>query len=137
MPQSSGATAGAALGLALIAIMSRVIAAFRSSLEHSWRLQSGHLVAESKELPLVSRLSSHSDMASESFDESQVELQQTSSVTPQGQAQALVAAYRLAPAFNPSRDLTRGLMHAFSAFVGYLLMLAVGTFVFLPFHSVT
>lgn len=136
MPQSSGATAGAALGLALIAIMSRVIAAFRTSLEYSWRLQSGHLVAESKE-PLVSRLSSQSDMVSKSFDESQVELQQTSSVTPQGQAQALVAAYRLAPAFNPSRDLTRGLMHAFSAFVGYLLMLAVGTFVFLPFHLVT
>lgn len=133
MPTSSGATAGAALGLAALSIFYRFVIAFRATLERSWRLQLTHdrvevsLGSNGMVVPVLRRGGSPSGSSDELIKDAEAEELPALHRTPK---KAFIAARRLAPPFAFSRELTRGVLQAFSSFIGYLLMLAVSIFLY-------
>lgn len=141
MPTTSGATAGAALGLAALSIFYRFTMAFRATLERSWRLQlcedriAVSIGSNGLVVPVLRRsANSSSSSSSEDLYKGGAVEQQLSSAVPSGSPtqhkEAFLAARRLAPPFALNREVTRGVLQAFTSFIGYLLMLAVCTHFF-------
>jgi copper transporter 1 len=117
-PTTAGATAGAALGLFLLAILSRLLAVVSTSAEAAWS-QSIALQRSASRLGVVPTLvSSKGEKEKDNLSPS------SSSASSHLSSPSLL----LAPPFIPSIDIPRALLLMFQAFVGYLLMLAVMTY---------
>ncbi|KAL1739458.1 Ctr copper transporter family-domain-containing protein [Schizophyllum fasciatum] len=98
-PRSSGAIAGACIGLVVLAIVERLITAWRSRLEDSWAVRC--LSADEDEKGKL----------------------------PEATAATLPApSPQIIPPFILSHDLSRGAMFALQSLLSYALMLAVMTF---------
>lgn len=114
-PKSAGAVAGAAIGLALLAICDRWLAAMRAVLEIQWAARpAGYL-------PTPSRLEEEKRL-DDTIDNS------ASSVSAPDAHASHGRFKRTVPPLVWSRDLTRGALYALQSLLSYLLMLAVMTF---------
>ncbi|KAJ7319324.1 CTR copper uptake transporter [Mycena albidolilacea] len=103
VPQSAGALAGACIGLFILAIVDRWLAAVRGMMEAHWREAAAAAAAKSK------KTSCGGDDAD---DKGKKKLKR-----------------RLrAPPFIPAHDITRGALHALQTLLGFAFMLAVMTF---------
>ncbi|KAM0754610.1 Ctr copper transporter [Meredithblackwellia eburnea MCA 4105] len=152
-PTSPAATAGACIGLFLLAILSRIINAVSLSAQHAWSQRAA-----------LERITASSSSSPEAEAEAEIEAEgegeagdgykldskapvpvpvpvssapntnptSTTSPTPlllhQNQNQHHHHHHHQAPPFVLMIDLPRGLLFAFASFVQYLLMLAVMTF---------
>ncbi|KAL1691918.1 Ctr copper transporter family-domain-containing protein [Schizophyllum commune] len=99
VPRSSGAIAGACIGLVVFAILERLVTAWRSRLEDSWAAR----------------------CISTDEDEKGKMPETSTTTTP-------APSLQLIPPFILSHDLSRGAMFALQALMSYVLMLAVMTF---------
>lgn len=107
-PTTTGQLAGASIVLFFFALIERGLAAFRSYLEAYW---------ERRTQALSSR------------DGTQIETSSnTHFLLKSSPYTGAKSTYRTFPSFTPSHDIPRGIFHAFQAFIGYGLMLAVMTF---------
>ncbi|KAF8956846.1 CTR copper uptake transporter [Flammula alnicola] len=103
VPQTKGAMVGACIGLFLLALVDRWLAAIRATAERSWR-QRAHIIHTNK---LNSLAKSHP-------------------VTrPRLSA---ILTLRSAPPFIPAHDVVRGILHAGQAALTFAFMLAVMTY---------
>lgn len=115
-PTTIGATVGASVGLFLLALFSRLLAAVRISAEAAWS-QSIALRRSAYRLGVATNLLKGGNEQVTSSSKST-----SSSVVDAS------PSLNLAPPFIPSIDIPRSLLFMFQAFVGYLLMLAVMTY---------
>jgi len=100
VPQSSGALAGACIGLFVLTLIDRWLAAVRGMMEAHWRQEARIRAAA-----------------------------QQKSCDADDKSKSKKFRMRLrAPSFNPAHDIMRGAMHAVQAFLGFAFMLAVMTF---------
>ncbi|KAJ7177097.1 Ctr copper transporter family-domain-containing protein [Mycena filopes] len=107
VPQSGGAMAGACVGLFLLALVDRWLAAVRAMLEVHWH-EAGK------------RLRLRKNGASK--DKGDVDVDEEDKY-------GKIKRLRLrAPPFVPAHDITRGALHAVQAALGFAFMLAVMTF---------
>ncbi|KAF9073746.1 Ctr copper transporter [Rhodocollybia butyracea] len=109
-PSSSGAIAGACIGLVFVALFERWLFATRAGLESYWR---------HKALALTSHKASHPDEAEKCCDD---DVGSVAPISSQGLAK------RTVPPFIAAHDVPRGMIHAVQALLGYILMLAIMTF---------
>ncbi|KAJ7138879.1 Ctr copper transporter family-domain-containing protein [Mycena filopes] len=99
VPQSGGAMAGACIGLFLLALVDRWLAAVRAMLEVHWHEAGKRLRKDAKD----------KDGEEDKYGK--------------------IKRLRLrAPPFVPAHDITRGALHAVQAALGFAFMLAVMTF---------
>lgn len=128
-PKSAGAVAGAAIGLALLAICDRWLAAMRAVLEIQWAarfvLNFVHCLGPYSStfrpagyLPTPSRLEEEKRL-DDTIDNS------ASSVSAPDAHASHGRFKRTVPPLVWSRDLTRGALYALQSLLSYLLMLAV------------
>jgi len=125
VPSSVGATVGACIGLFLLAVIERWVAACRSLMEAHWRNRT-QLVYTAK-LKASHRSSTVLRDSQESLSESKTskdedELPMATTVL-EGSKQPRRAS-KIAP-FVASQDITRGIIHAGQAALAYSFMLAV------------
>ncbi|KAF5329720.1 hypothetical protein D9619_009488 [Psilocybe cf. subviscida] len=106
VPRSTGAMAGACVGLFLLGIFERWVAGVRGGVERVWRARAQTLMTQ------------RNRRANKGDDEKQ---------KPAGGMRD-VLALRTVPPFIPSQDIARGALHAVQAALGYALMLAVMTY---------
>ncbi|KAL1667694.1 Ctr copper transporter family-domain-containing protein [Schizophyllum commune] len=111
VPRSSGAIAGACIGLVVFAILERLVTAWRSRLEDSWAALTHHL---------LNHIASSSEISTDEDEKGKMP-ETTTTTTPAPSPQ-------LIPPFILSHDLSRGAMFALQALMSYVLMLAVMTF---------
>lgn len=109
VPKSPGAMFGACLGLFLLAIVERWIAAIRSLAEAYWR----------KRAQLIAR----KELAAASEDSKKP----LNSLTPARPSAAGIIGSRTALPFIPAHDIPRGLLHMGQTAFGFAFMLAVMT----------
>jgi len=117
-PTSSGAIAGACIGLAILAMFDRWVAASRQALESHWLQRS--LLASSR--PARTSLASPEKPTSPDIKvgvHAESGLSISNDSTP---------VKRMIPPFNLMHDIPRGLIHATQSLLAYILMLAVMTF---------
>ncbi|EFI28582.1 copper transporter [Coprinopsis cinerea okayama7 len=127
VPSSPGAIAGACIGLFLLAIIERWLTAIRAVFEHHWQQRA--LLLSSRYSEGTSSLSSSSRTDGKSLDESgSVKMREEGGPTTQIPPVLPRLRLRTIPPFVASHDIPRGILHAFQAALGYLLMLAVMTF---------
>ncbi|KAJ3828494.1 Ctr copper transporter [Lentinula raphanica] len=117
-PDSSGAIAGACIGLVVIALLERWLFAIRSGLESYWhhrdcRTNRRHF---SRALGLASKDASAAKCGDDAASAN------SKSPASSGQNQ------RTVPPFIAAHDVSRGAIYAVQALLGYILMLAVMTF---------
>ncbi|KZT51059.1 hypothetical protein CALCODRAFT_153682 [Calocera cornea HHB12733] len=148
-PQTNGAMAGACLGLFLLALIDRWIAAVRGLCEVWWKQRTDAILARkygsngnalittAAGVPLVASSPTSSDeKKSTSTSDADVEDCCTPGDIPIITYRAipppfptrLSAMERLVPPFLPAQDLPRGVLQVAQAALGYALMLAVMTF---------
>jgi len=148
-PTSRGDIAAACIGLLLLAMVERWLAAVRMVFDHHWHKRAMALVAASEQpLPLASVHKSKAkvlDPGSETQDsdeklsptppyvnEIRVESRNTTLLAPPMPTNPprppRMPSLRTIPPFIAEHDIPRGILFAFQMFLGYLLMLAVMTF---------
>ncbi|KAJ7192946.1 Ctr copper transporter family-domain-containing protein [Mycena haematopus] len=99
VPQSNGALAGACIGLFILTLIDRWLAAVRGMMEAHWR------------------------------EAARVAAKKTASDKDGGDDKGRIKKMRLcAPPFIPAHDIMRGLTHAAQSLLGFAFMLAVMTF---------
>ncbi|KAF9241278.1 Ctr copper transporter family-domain-containing protein [Melanogaster broomeanus] len=98
VPKSAGAMVGACIGIFLLALLERWVAASRALIELHWSTRASILVADKSNAAPVPALPGVGNFR------------------------------RLTPPFIPSHDITRGVMFAGQALLNYLFMLTVMTF---------
>ncbi|KZS95928.1 hypothetical protein SISNIDRAFT_483344 [Sistotremastrum niveocremeum HHB9708] len=120
VPQSKGALAGACIGLFMLAIIERWLAAMRGVMEAYWR----------RRAIVAARIAGISNAAtSVNEKESQTEIESLPKLNNATRpAEGRIAALRTMAPFIPAHDIARGIIHAAQAALGYALMLAVMTF---------
>ncbi|KAJ7440724.1 CTR copper uptake transporter [Mycena latifolia] len=101
VPQSAGAVAGACIGLFILALVDRWIAAVRAMMEIHWRA--------------AGELARGANLKAGDADE------------VKGKKRMLGLRLRVPP-FIPAHDIMRGAIHALQATLGFAFMLAVMTF---------
>ncbi|KAJ7590896.1 CTR copper uptake transporter [Mycena floridula] len=101
VPRSTGAMAGACIGLFLLAIIERWVACIRATMESAWKKNRAQIAYANK--------------------------MNSSSKAP-SQSTAAVITLRNAPPFMLSHDIPRGILYAGQSALGFLFMLAVMTF---------
>ncbi|KAE9410822.1 Ctr copper transporter [Gymnopus androsaceus JB14] len=111
-PSSSGAIAGACIGLVLVALFERWLFSIRAGLESYWRQRTLAMYNE-----LDSKVNKHDN--DETSSTNSVENKSCS----QGDRKT-----RTVPPFIAAHDVSRGAIHALQALLGYILMLAAMTF---------
>ncbi|KAH7322048.1 Ctr copper transporter [Rhizoctonia solani] len=111
VPRTSGALAGACIGLFLLALFERFLGGAKGLIEAWWRRQQASTVTRSLVTPDNASVHSHSKSI-----ESGRDYIMGSSPVP------LVAP------FEPMRDLIRGVMQAVQSLIGFFLMLSVMTY---------
>ncbi|SCV71527.1 BQ2448_3115 [Microbotryum intermedium] len=130
IPTGSSSTAGACVGLALLAIFSRFLAAVRTSCEANWtqsimrqRLAQHRPLVDATLLNTVSMTPSGSDLDGDSDPADRARARTQSDLID------LLHKFHSSPApFTPSIDLPRTVIFTLQAFIGYLLMLAIMTY---------
>ncbi|KAK7692768.1 hypothetical protein QCA50_004401 [Cerrena zonata] len=122
-PSSVGALTGACIGLILLAVLDRWMAAVRGLLEVRWEQ---HALAVMYNSNLLRGDGACCDMEAEELEFKGSSLQ----------GPAAIYAPRSLPPFIPSHDLARGLLFALQVLLHYLLMLSVMTFQAAYFISV-
>jgi len=116
MPTSKGALAGACIGLFLLAVVERWIAAMRAVVEVWWKRKAQSIVAL--------RFSRNKSMDGEKGLPLEIDTEGDRPYTPNA---GPIPTLRSAAPFIPSHDFARGAMQAAQATLGYALMLAVMT----------
>ncbi|KAJ3976101.1 CTR copper uptake transporter [Lentinula raphanica] len=106
VPQGPGAMFGACVGLFLLALVDRWIAACRAMMEVHW--------AKRAQIAYANRLNANTN------------LDKAKTVPPSTLGSVLLM--RRAPPFIPAHDIVRGIMHAGQAALSFAFMLAVMTF---------
>ncbi|KAJ3790309.1 Ctr copper transporter [Lentinula aff. detonsa] len=108
-PDSSGAIAGACIGLVVVALFERWLSATRTGLQSYWHQR-------------ALALSANGTLAEKCCeDEDAVSAQPVSKSAPSQKK-------RTVPPFIVTHDILRGSIYAIQALLGYILMLAVMTF---------
>lgn len=120
VPQNKGSLAGAAIGLFLLAIIERWLASMRALMELHWRQQM--LKAAQASFPPLQYEKQDKDDQS-----SAVDANATGPAVSQASKRPLNAV-RIAAPFIPMHNVTRGVMHAITAALNFLFMLAVMTY---------
>lgn len=120
-PSSSGAIAGACIGLLVLALLERGLAAVRGKLEIRWkkrfifiRFSGIYLIVSIRALALTSEKQSD-----QSSTQSSVEAKGGSSSV------RIVKRARMFAPFIPTNDIPRGLIYALQVLLGYILMLGI------------
>jgi len=123
VPQNKGALAGAAIGLFLLAIIERWLASMRALMELHWQQQ------------MLKQAQATSPQATSLQYEKQDKDDQSSAVDANTTGPAVsqaprnpLSTVRLAAPFIPTHNMTRGVMHAITAALNYLFMLAIMTY---------
>ncbi|KAJ7118335.1 Ctr copper transporter family-domain-containing protein [Mycena epipterygia] len=107
VPQSAGAMAGACIGLFVLALVDRWVAALRAMMEAQWR------AAARRQQVAAGKGCDNADADDDKKTKKKKKF----------------GGVRLtAPPFVPAHDVMRGAMHALQAFLGFAFMLAVMTF---------
>jgi copper transporter 1 len=118
-PTSAGATVGVTIALFCLAAFSRLFAAIRTGVEVAW-CQSA--LDDNCAAPPTIALDQRSSTSSSEKDH------EMSVLNKSGDAQVVPAprppSRRLVPKFMLGRELARGAMQMFQAFLGFMLMLA-------------
>lgn len=132
-PSSTGAIAGACIGLVLFAIFERWVNGMRGVLEAHWRqlalatMTSSTPVTECSASGSPSTLSESSKLKEEEVGTSGVQETDVNPL-PSPPGRRLQRPIRTIPPFILSHDIPRGALFAFQALLYYVLMLAVMTF---------
>ncbi|KAH7101261.1 Ctr copper transporter [Auriculariales sp. MPI-PUGE-AT-0066] len=129
VPQSSGALAGAAIGLFLLAILERWIAVIRAVMEVWWKQRAETIISRQFE-PLPSYPHPHAAIV-QGDQEVPGSDANSSPVDPSRRLQSLLrdsVSGPWSPSFIISHDLSRGGLHMLHSAIQYALMLAVMTF---------
>ncbi|KAG8985650.1 hypothetical protein FRB90_004529 [Tulasnella sp. 427] len=127
-PGSKGALVGACIGLFILALIERLLAAMRGVMEAWWRKKTDAILVRS----FSAR--PNSELRSSTADQSSIEQKgdsldhAESAASPVVRGAPRTAIRRMIPPFIPTHELTRAVLHVSQAFVGYALMLAVMTF---------
>jgi len=121
VPSSAGALFGACIGLFLLAIFERWIAAGRAIAEQSWH--------KSAQLAMEDKLEGVIPSASPAEPKSAAKTQQLDPVR-QTESRLLKVIFpgMSIPPFIPSHDISRGILQFFQTLLMYLFMLAIMTF---------
>ncbi|KAJ7165437.1 CTR copper uptake transporter [Mycena crocata] len=114
VPQSAGAVAGACVGLFVLALVDRWVAAVRAMMEVHWRGE-GERVRRLEEKEKV-------------YGEKGTVGEKGGGVDTAGKKREKRKFGIRAPPFVPAHDVMRGVMHALQATLGFAFMLAVMTF---------
>ncbi|TDL15890.1 hypothetical protein BD410DRAFT_816847 [Rickenella mellea] len=142
VPQSAGAMVGACIGLFLLAIVERWIGACRSVMEVHWRKRAQILIANKLNTTSTSTSPSRAQSIRstsgtiEELDEKSSALPtvrttivpRNSDVRASPFSQAPLRLFRSAAPFILSHDITRGVLHAVQAALGFAFMLVAMTF---------
>jgi len=125
-PSSPGAIAGACIGLAVIAMLERFVAAIRSVMGAHWRARAMAMAATNS----VRASSSSADSSKEKApaDVEEINVSSLSSSSEQGPFLSSRRTPRTVAPFILAHDLPRGALYALQALLAYVLMLAVMTF---------
>ncbi|KAJ3750104.1 Ctr copper transporter [Lentinula detonsa] len=110
-PNSSGAIAGACIGLVLVALLERWLSATRTGLQSYWHQR-------------ALALSADGTLAEKCCEDDDADSAQPVSKTAPSQKNLK----RTVPPFIVTHDILRGSIYAIQALLGYILMLAVMTF---------
>ncbi|KAF9007286.1 hypothetical protein BDZ89DRAFT_965687 [Hymenopellis radicata] len=110
IPTSAGAMVGASIGLFLLALVDRWIAASRAIMEAHWIRRA--------QIAYAAKL--HASM-------SEIEALKSGAI-PKEPGVLSAVFMRRAPPFIPSHDISRGFLHAVQAALGFTFMLAVMSF---------
>ncbi|TRM61436.1 Ctr copper transporter [Schizophyllum amplum] len=131
VPRSSGAIAGACIGLVALAILERFITAWRARLEDMWAVRcvlTSHIsclllkiVLRTHEL--MSHVSTENVSTVDDEKDDKVPAATSTSITS-----TMTSPPQLIPPFILSHDLSRGAVYALQSLLGYALMLAVMTY---------
>ncbi|KAF8890941.1 CTR copper uptake transporter [Infundibulicybe gibba] len=111
VPKSAGAMVGTCIGLFLLGLVDRWVAACRAVMEAHW--------AKKAQVIIANKLNAARRRSSED---------QASITKMQSSPAAAVLTMRNAPPFIPAHDITRGIMHMGQMALNFILMLAVMTF---------
>lgn len=114
VPRSSGAIAGACIGLVALAILERFITAWRARLEDMWAVRTHEL---------MSHVSTENVSTVDDEKDDKVPAATSTSITS-----TMTSPPQLIPPFILSHDLSRGAVYALQSLLGYALMLAVMTY---------
>jgi len=129
---SKGSLAGACIGLFLLAIVDRWIAACRSLMEVHWRKRAQTLIANKCNAAGPAALSTAPTFATEKDKELNVDISLAEALPSLPEKypvqRSLVQTLRSIPPFIPSHDIPRGIIHATQALLAYAFMLAAMTF---------
>jgi len=125
VPLSAGSVVGACIGLFLLAIIERWVAAMRAVMEAYWARRTNEILA-ARFVTLDDDKSVSSDNKPH-HDNQDVEIE---SIAHQGPSKNLktVSGLRRSAPFIPAHDFARGAIYATHAALGYAFMLAVMTF---------
>jgi len=121
MPVTNGGFAGACIGLFMLAVIERWIAAMRAVVEVWWKRRAQSIVA------LRSIPKRNKSMSSEKGEDVEIAIEATADERPYTPDRLVPSLRSIAP-FIPSHDFARGAMQMAQAALGYALMLAVMTF---------
>jgi len=124
VPMSPGAVVGACIGLFMLAIIDRWLAAMRGAMEAYWARRVQELAA-ARSRPLLQDESYASKEKRLSVD-SDIESLHTPPTPPS--KETTIAKLRKSAPFIPAHDFARGAMYACQSALGYALMLVVMTF---------
>ena len=135
-PTSSGAIAGACIGLVFLALLDRWVAAARNVLEDHWRFRcvpcfnpASRSESFGRSSDTISRSPSRScsgndspppSVSEKSFGRGQIQEEPRVEVLPSSTNPS-----RIIPPFIPKHDISRGIIQAGQSLLGFVLMLAV------------
>jgi solute carrier family 31 (copper transporter), member 1 len=114
-PTSSGALAGACIGLVVVALLERWLFAVRAGLEAYWRHKALALASSGSQTAEAEKCRDDDAASSNSFAKDK-------------DFPPTVRKVRTVPPFIVGHDIPRGVIHAAQALLGYILMLAIMTF---------
>ncbi|KAF9270453.1 hypothetical protein L218DRAFT_969031 [Marasmius fiardii PR-910] len=118
-PKSSGAIAGACIGLVAVCLLERWLSGIRTVLETYWRNRTLTLTRNEKKNEPASEISSEKCPSDPVIDAAE-----DKSFKPSGK----MTLSRTLPPFILTHDIPRGILYALQALLGYVLMLSVMTF---------
>jgi len=124
-PTSGGAIAGACIGLVVLALFERWLAATRGALDLHWRQRAFALTVS--KYPPTEDITPHKNNSSDKSLGVRSDVEEPN-ITTQKPIIARTKHSRTVTPFIAAHDIPRGILYSFQMFIMYLLMLAVMTF---------